>query len=166
MLELLSWIGLGVVVAHGKETFRSRIVAAIMILGAVFTRTTGFEIEIPSSFEDIVPRVVWLVAVGLPLTVFLGTTKNRRVRALKYVAALGFTLNSLVILANDGKMPVAGGGNTVVHGNLTDKTKFPLLADRFNNRWVIPGTFSTGDVLIYSGIVATALQMLRRERNS
>lgn len=109
----------------------------------------------------------WLVIGASVLWVF-GWGIREPFYGIKFLAATGAAMNCLAMASNGGLMPV--NKNTAENKGLfkvgrthvwaDEKTRFVLLADQIGSRMVIiSGVASIGDVLIYFGIIITALQL-------
>ncbi len=103
------------------------------------------------------------------LLLFIGIYKNLHIPGFKWIG-IGVFLNFLVIVANNGQMPVSGIGLTKVglssykevlesgkyltHTLIGKGTHLPFLADRFYipHPYPRPTLFSIGDIFIGIGI--------------
>jgi hypothetical protein len=121
--------------------------------------------------------IIYIVALGL---VLIGALRNRHLGVAVRVATLGLALNALVIVLNDGHMPVNGAAMAVVRGpaEVQDIANQQLYGNtalaQASSRLVplsdvlplrLPGgggnVYSIGDLLLTLGIVGTVYRGTR-----
>lgn len=160
VLEILAWCGLLVACYYVGVLHQPRLERAVLFLGLLAFPPVAATVAEYATRD----RAVTIAAAVWPFVLFFLVKKEYW--GLRVVSAFGFVLNSAVIIANGGWMPVLNGSpkSDFIHGALTKETRLSWLADQWGGRWAViwGGNFSIGDVLIYGGLVFLGYQVFRK----
>jgi hypothetical protein len=151
------------------------IVIAILIQYAVVLSSTA-------GLDLFVGTVNYVLAASY-LLLIIGLWLNRHIPSM-WIIIIGVMLNTFVIIANGGRMPVstnalyAAGleqsiplllqGNHIKHTLMTDKTILPFLGDILPlHRAYYPGgnVISIGDVILYLGVFSVIQRVMGKRKS-